>query len=66
MFEIVNFIEEIDRYFVGIKILMRWVAKLVRSAPACYGSSLDSNPDISPKIQKGSDRYTLLKGYRST
>jgi hypothetical protein len=28
---------------------MRWVAKLVRSAPASYGSSLDSNPDMSRK-----------------
>ncbi len=31
--------------------LGRWVAKLVAHAPACYGSSLGSNPDISKKYK---------------
>jgi hypothetical protein len=39
--------------------LRRWVAKFrgmggqVDSAPACYGSSLGSNPDISQKFKIG-------------
>ncbi len=32
--------------------LGRWVAKMV-SAPACYGSSLGSNPDIPQKYKMG-------------
>jgi hypothetical protein len=35
--------------------LGRWVAKLV-SAPAYYGSSLDSNPDNSQKYKMGDIR----------
>ena len=34
----------------------------VVSAPACYGSSLGSNPDISQKYYKGD----IIKGVAST
>jgi hypothetical protein len=33
-------------------VLGRWVAKLVLVAPACYGSALGSNPDISKNLSK--------------
>ncbi len=40
--------------------LGRWVAKLV--APACYGSSLGSNPHISQKYKMGD----ISKGVANT
>jgi hypothetical protein len=37
----------------GIKNWSREMGGLVGSAPACYGSSLGSNPDISQKYNVG-------------
>ncbi len=37
----------------GVAKIGRWMAKLVACVPACYGSSLGSNQDISQKYKMG-------------